>query len=271
MTGRPKSLPGAERYVHGTRSRYVCGCRCAACKESNRVAYHERQRAELAAALEVPRRADGMCAGAGAGPCPSGRKLRKDVAGGVCARCRRELVDKSLVSARRARAHLRALSAAGVGYKSVAAAADVSKTVLRMVLSGERRQIRHDAERRILAVTADAVADSAPVDARATWRLLEDLLARGFTRTRLARELGQRGPGLQVGRERVLARTELAVRRMHARLVAEREREQAEHARGREERRLEVRAALEGRTLEAAAEILEMSKAELLELLRDED
>lgn len=49
---RPSDLPPAERYQHGTRSRYVTGCRCDACRAANAAAYHERQaRAKAAAAL----------------------------------------------------------------------------------------------------------------------------------------------------------------------------------------------------------------------------
>ncbi len=33
---RPKDLPPAERYLHGSRARYVSGCRCAPCTEANR-------------------------------------------------------------------------------------------------------------------------------------------------------------------------------------------------------------------------------------------
>lgn len=33
---RPKDLPPAARYLHGSRARYVSGCRCGACREANR-------------------------------------------------------------------------------------------------------------------------------------------------------------------------------------------------------------------------------------------
>lgn len=33
---RPASLPAPERYPHGTRARYVAGCRCEPCAEENR-------------------------------------------------------------------------------------------------------------------------------------------------------------------------------------------------------------------------------------------
>ena len=50
MTLRPCCLP--DNFAHGTRSQYVLGCRCDACRESNRLAYHER-RTRLAGLLSL--------------------------------------------------------------------------------------------------------------------------------------------------------------------------------------------------------------------------
>ena len=50
---RPPDLPPPEHYAHGTRARYVSGCRCPPCRASNVAYYHERQRRgkELAAKI----------------------------------------------------------------------------------------------------------------------------------------------------------------------------------------------------------------------------
>ncbi len=39
---RPADLPPADRYAHGTRARYVSGCRCDDCRRANRL--YERAR-----------------------------------------------------------------------------------------------------------------------------------------------------------------------------------------------------------------------------------
>src|SRR5436309_15772874 len=78
------------------------------------------------------------------------------------------------VSAARARYHLAQLSALGVGYKSVAAASDVAKGLLREIISGRRDRIREETERRILAVDRRAAADHAIVDGRRTHRAIAE-------------------------------------------------------------------------------------------------
>lgn len=43
---RPHDLPSAERFAHGTRSRYVIGCRCDSCRLANREYAHKRSAAQ---------------------------------------------------------------------------------------------------------------------------------------------------------------------------------------------------------------------------------
>jgi hypothetical protein len=217
MKGRPADLPGSERYAHGSRARYVAGCRCAECRAANTRAYHQRQAKALAAVGELagPAALSGRCPGVDGKPCETSSKLRRDSKGGVCGGCRARLVWNGLVDAKPARAHLRRLSRRGVGYKSVADAADVGQTTVSEILSGAKRRIRCQAAKRILAVTAEAVADHAVVDGRATWKLLDELLARGVRKAEIARRLGMLTPALQIRRARVLARTAYAVARLH--------------------------------------------------------
>lgn len=233
MTRLP-DMPPADRFPHGTRSRYVSGCRCDACRGSNTAYYHERQRRakELARAIDKPAEPreqtwtapDGSkrtriyrraCPGVGRRPCPILAHLRKDSKGGVCSVCRERLVWNGLVSTRRARKHLAVLSAAGVGYKTVGAACDVGHTVLAEIISGRKRKIRQSTEARVLSVTAEAIADHALVDAGPTWALLNELVARGFTRAEIAQRLGFTTLALQFRRNRVLARTALAVGKLY--------------------------------------------------------
>lgn len=125
-----------------------------------------------------------------------------------------------LVSAERARAHMLALAAQGVGRRAVQAATDIGDSVLSKIRSGTRTQIRAATERAILAVGIEQAADRALVDAAQAWALIQELTGAGFTKRRIASELGQNGPGLQLGRERITVRSAHLVQRTHARLIA---------------------------------------------------
>jgi hypothetical protein len=121
-----------------------------------------------------------------------------------------------------AREYLRRLSARGVGYKAVAAAASVSCSVMARILSGARSQIRASTETRILAADQSCIADGARVAAGPTWRILDGLIAEGYSRTLLAKWLGSKArvPALQIPRHAVTARTASNVQRL-ARLIAQ--------------------------------------------------
>jgi hypothetical protein len=120
-----------------------------------------------------------------------------------------------LVDARPIRRHLRALSRRGVGHRSVAAASDVSHTVIVEILSGKKKQVRARTAKRVLAVTPDAIADHALVSAKSTWWRVGRLRYEGFTKAAIARRLGHKMPALQIGKERVLARTALAIEKLY--------------------------------------------------------
>lgn len=230
---RPLDLPSAERFAHGTRARYVCGCRCADCTASNARRYRERhERAQAAAADVVPSGPPGdgvivrggrehrvkTCPGAGGAPCVAGGAwLRKRTP--VCAAClERATVWDGTVSSERARAHLMALRRAGVGYKAVSAACDVGHTTLCAILDRTAPSIRASTERRILQVDAGARADRAvlpPASARRVKRQIAELQTMGFRRRQIARLLGSRSPALQIARTgRCLASSAAAVTRL---------------------------------------------------------
>jgi hypothetical protein len=132
-----------------------------------------------------------------------------------------------LVDAAPVRNHLRALSRQGVGYKSVAAAADVSRTTLAKVLDGRRRTIRKASADRVLSVDADAAADGAYIAAGPTWRLLREMRAAGVTYREISERLGRKSRGLQFGHRRIRASSALEVRRLHAEVMREVELEKA--------------------------------------------
>jgi hypothetical protein len=123
-----------------------------------------------------------------------------------------------IVPANKARAHLRALSACGVGRRSVGAACDVADTVLSDIISGRKTNIRASTERAILRVTHEAAGDRALIPAKGTWKLLDQLIADGYTKSELARRLGYKTPALQLKRDLVTVRSAYLVERLFEQL-----------------------------------------------------
>lgn len=249
---RPADLPPAERFSHGTRARYVSGCRCEDCRRSNREYYHERQKRakEAAAQIVAPPTPVGQvwtapsgeqkvrlykraCPGVNGAPCPTHSHLRKDSKGGVCSECRLKLAWNGLVDATKAREHLLLLSERNVGRRAVQAASDVADTVLEDIKNGKKTRIRASTERAILAVDEMAISDGALVPAKETWKRLRKLFRMGYTKTEIAAALGSEGkvPTLQIRKGMVLARTEHRVRKFFDKAVAEWERDEKESRR----------------------------------------
>ena len=219
---------------HGTRARYVGQrCRCESCRAANTAYYHDRMRrrreAESAIVPSGPPGASTLlrrgraarvrtCPGANGSLCVRGGAWLKNSTA-VCAACvERVTVWNGLVSAGPARAHLMKLRRAGVGYKSVAAASDVGKTVLCGVLDRSVTQIRAETAKRILAVDADARADASIVTAQRMNRQITEMRGAGFTLRALAHLLGYAHPDavLQLGiRPRALAVTRRRVDRLY--------------------------------------------------------
>lgn len=221
----------AERYEHGTRARYVGGCRCDDCRAANTKRYRER-RAQIREQLPdvrpngpplpgmILRRGKPVpvkiCPGANGRPCVRGSWLR---VGDVCAVC----VELASVSAHfvmgdRVYAHLKKLSAAGIGYKSVADAADVAHSVLgRVIKTGGWLRIRATTERAVLAVDAGAIADGALVPGERAQEIFAKLRRRGFTFRQLAELLETSFVGWKPG-EHVLASRQLELERLLARV-----------------------------------------------------
>lgn len=241
MSARPTEMAKlvAGDFDHGTRARYVAGkCRCDPCRSANTQYARDRAAARKIAAVglldvdtatgvkahgRITRTYKRMCPGVAGLPCAGRCYLRKDSTGSICARCRESLTRNALVDAGPARKHLAALSAAGVGRRAVRAACDVADSLLHQVARGTRRKIRQETERRILAVDVGARSDGSLVPARETRARLRFMLARGMTKTELARELGSEGhaPALQIafGRRAVTAANALKVERLHRRFV----------------------------------------------------
>lgn len=168
---------------HGTHARYVLGpnvddqpghgCRCDECRHANKLYERQRQRR----------------------------------------------VEPPYVGADRARDHILWLREQGVGLKTVAKRSGVAHGSLSKLMYGDAargmgpsKRIRPATERAILSVTTvDALAGSR-VPADETWRHINELVSRGWSKTAIARAIGQTGTGLQIGRGWVTRRNAAAIR-----------------------------------------------------------
>lgn len=128
-------------------------------------------------------------------------------------------ITNKVISAAQARQHIHTLSKLGVGYKTLAAAAQVGKTIVQEVRLGQRLRIREETSRRILSVTEAALTGGARVDGGPTWKLLNELIAKGYTKAHLARWLGSKTPALQIRKEKVDLATAKAVELLHYELT----------------------------------------------------
>jgi len=124
-----------------------------------------------------------------------------------------------IVSADKARRHIKKLSKLGVGRRAVAAATDISDTILFEIRSGTRKNIRARTERLILAVTTDVRGEAFLVPAGPTWALIDELIAAGHTKSEIALGIGRKTPALQLDKTTITLRNEAAVKRLHARLI----------------------------------------------------
>ena len=121
-----------------------------------------------------------------------------------------------LISPDAARRHILRLSRQGVGRRAIGDASGVSDTIVQLIRSRRRPHIRRSTEQRILAVTVECALDRAVVASRAAWRLLDEMLAEGFTKAQLAAWLGLKTPALQYKRDRpMLAATVVRIERMY--------------------------------------------------------
>jgi len=106
-----------------------------------------------------------------------------------------------------------------VGYRAVAAVLDVCPTYIQSVKVGRRRKcIREHIAKRILAVDAGAVSDSALVNSSKSWKVLNKLLERGYSGRQLGRWLGSRFGRLPERGHRMTARMVRNVEQLYKRL-----------------------------------------------------
>lgn len=139
--------------------------------------------------------------------------------------------DSGLVAADPVRDHVMRLSEYGIGYKRVAELAGVHTTIVRTLIWGredparkgemQKRMKRENAER-ILSVQPSIknLGARQSVPARSTHRRIQALVARGWSISKVARELGWSGENFHsmMQREKVGAATHRAVAELYERL-----------------------------------------------------
>lgn len=164
-------------FVHGPNPGTGAGCRCEPCKEANRAYARKMYRA----------------------------KHRPDEAW------------EPYVDCGEARDHLAWLRTVGVGRRTVSQRSGVAVSSIQRIANGTRTKARKDTVDRILAVGKSAAHGSALVDAGPTWRRVDDLLAHGWTKKRIAQNLtgDPRTVALQIGRTKVTAETAARIRAIH--------------------------------------------------------
>jgi hypothetical protein len=127
------------------------------------------------------------------------------------------------VSAELARQHLIELRMAGVGKRAVSDCTGISDVVLMEIRNGKRQRIRQSTEEKIMRITEDARSGGALVDGGPSTRLIQELMARGYTMAQLATNLGYKDKRIQFfGCKYVTATNAMRVERMHKLLMRER-------------------------------------------------
>ena len=114
------------------------------------------------------------------------------------------------VNATRARHHIEHLATQGIGLKTVSAASGISTGTLSKLMYGTRnrapsQRIRPETEKAILGVTTRDAAPRAKIPAAQTWAHINTLLGRGWTKTAIARALGNTTGVLQLAKTTVTA------------------------------------------------------------------
>ena len=186
QTSDPNYVAPESHRPHGTYVKFVVEkCRCGPCREAHRAYSRRRNRA-------IHRPDEAWVPYVPAGP---------------------------------ARRHVQALMARGIGPKSIARISGVPHGAISKLLYGDyrgrrpSRRIRTATARKLLAVTPEMATGAQNIDAGPTWALLNELIAKGWTRADLARRLGHKAPALQVGKTKVHASTARAVERLHRELA----------------------------------------------------
>jgi hypothetical protein len=170
---------------HGTRTNYVKGCRCEPCTLANRVYERERDRhaRRVAYGIEVP-------------------QVR-------------------FVNAKETREHLIWLQSIGIGLRTVAKETGLGRTALTEIRKGITRRVAVETEAKILALHRGVRHGALIVDAAPTLKRLDWLQGQGWSKARIARELGYSKPALQFRTDRITVRSERRVEHLVKRVLVD--------------------------------------------------
>ena len=182
-----------RRYEHGTHASYVLdGCHCTRCRKANRE-YEQRRAKDLA--YGRPRTVDA-------------EPVRTHV---------RQLMCKGG----------RGDNRMGVGLKQIAKVSGVSHSALWKLMygapdrKGPSRTVRAATAEKLLAVSMADMADGATVDAKPTWRRVNEMVRAGWAKAAIARHVhGPQAAALQLGKRTVTVRNARAVASLHAAWIA---------------------------------------------------
>lgn len=169
---------------HGTRAKYVVEkCRCEPCTNANRTYARQRDR--------------------------QARRVRYGF----------DEPNPAFVDATEAREHLLWLSSVGIGKRRVAELTGVSLSAIDKLRQGNRAKCRPETAAKILAVGRSRASDGAFIDAKKTWRLIDDLLKHGWTKQAIAKAIGSKAqrPALQLQLNKVTAKNARAIEQLHER------------------------------------------------------
>lgn len=135
---------------------------------------------------------------------------------------RRERGEETLFDNTEVREHLMWLRSQHVGVRTIAAATGLRRDTVRRIATGQIKRSRRETIDKILAVGTHRRAPSALVDAKPTWRLINEMIRNGFTKTQLAAELGSTAerPALQLKRDMIRQSTADEVQALYDRLMA---------------------------------------------------
>lgn len=114
------------------------------------------------------------------------------------------------VDATPVREHVQHLQAEGMGWKRIARAAGLGESVVWKLLYGDptrnmapSKRVRPTTAEKLLSVTLD-LANGVRVPAGPTWLRIHGLIALGYSKSWIARQLGSNTPALQLSGESVL-------------------------------------------------------------------
>lgn len=131
---------------------------------------------------------------------------------------------EAFVDAAEAAAHLRWLSANGIGQHRLAAVTGLSRSNIVAIKTGRRTRIRPETEARILAAHLGMAGPGAYVPNRRVHEMVAELKELGHPECRLAQMLGYRGRSLQLSKSgRVTPAKAARIEALYLELTAERD------------------------------------------------